>query len=78
LVQVDCLDRAARLFVRLQRRTVALLIEQPSQVRIRNAPAGRLDLRCGPQGPARAVIEYVARPDPRYGTDGDVIAMELQ
>ncbi len=78
LIQVDCLDGAARLFVRLDRRTVALLIGQPSEVRIRNAPAGRLDLRCGPQVSTRAVVEYVARPDPRYGTDGDVIAIQLQ
>jgi tetratricopeptide (TPR) repeat protein len=78
LIQVDCLGHAARLFVRLERRTIALLIGRPSQVRIRNAPTGALDLRCGPQASARAIVEYVPRPDPRYGTDGDVIAIQLQ
>ncbi len=78
LIQVDCLGHVARVFVRLERRTIALLIGRPSQVRIRNTPTGRLDLRCGPQASARAVVEYVPRSDPRYGTDGDLIAIELQ
>lgn len=78
LIRVDCLQEVARLFVRAEKRTVALLVERPSEVRIGRAGEGRLELRCGPQAGTPVVVEYQARPDARYGTDGDAVAIELQ
>ncbi|MCS6953200.1 MAG: tetratricopeptide repeat protein [Bryobacteraceae bacterium] len=78
LVQVDCLERAARVYLRVERRTLALFIRDPSRVRIRSAGAEPVELRCGPHASTRATVEYIERADARYHTDGDVIAMELQ
>lgn len=78
LIHVDCLSDVARLFVRVETRTVALLIRRPSEVRTGRGGQGGLELRCGPQPGTLAVVEYEARPDPRHGTDGDVVAIELQ
>lgn len=77
LVRVDCLNGAARLFLRdTAGKTLNLLVEDPKHVPIDGAST---TLGCGIQQPTRRVtIVFKARRDKQLGTSGDVTAIHFE
>ncbi|HYO80667.1 MAG TPA: tetratricopeptide repeat protein [Bryobacteraceae bacterium] len=78
LVQVDCLRDRARLHVITDSGKVLLLVREPGSVVLRNAGGTWDEFRCG-EVPRRSVeIEYRPHADARYGTAGEVTAIEFR
>ena len=77
LKQVDCLGKQARLVVEGEdRKTVKLLIRDPSQIVIGGSNEAKLG--CGIQKPRRVVVEYFPKADTRLATAGEVATIEFQ
>jgi len=77
LTQVDCLGSEARItVVGDDRKSVKLLIADPAKVAVNGA--GTVDLGCGARKPRRVVVKYFPGDNPRFGTVGDVAAIDFQ
>lgn len=78
LERIDCLGVSARFQVAAGGRRVALHVANPNEVALRNAGGVKFEFACGPQRPRAVVIEYIARPDSRLATAGDVVTIEFK
>ena len=78
LVRIDCLDEAARFWVRADRRTLSLYVRKPGEVLLGNLSSMTFEFRCGPQKPRAITVDYTVRADEKLGTDGDVVALEFR
>jgi Flp pilus assembly protein TadD len=78
LHQIDCLGRSARFYIRSEERTISLYVENPGDVLLRNLSSMTFEFRCGPQKALPVTVEYIAKPDPREGTDGELVAIEFR
>ena len=78
LRRIDCLGQSARFYVGTQRKTLSLLVRNPGDVLLRNLTSMTFEFRCGPQKPLPVLVEYLANPDPKLGTDGEVVAIEFR
>ncbi|MBZ5580734.1 MAG: hypothetical protein LAQ30_00765 [Acidobacteriia bacterium] len=77
LKQVDCIGKQARLVIETDdRKTVRLLVADPSKVAINGA--GDLALGCGAQKARRVRVEYFPKTNARLGTAGEVATIEFQ
>ncbi|HWY46288.1 MAG TPA: hypothetical protein VNX70_02825 [Bryobacteraceae bacterium] len=71
--EIDCGDKVTRFVVDAAGGRLRLAIEDPSRVRMRNAPA---EFVCGPQDANHVVVEYAVSKN--KGTDGVVRGMDFQ
>jgi hypothetical protein len=71
--EIDCGDKVTRFVVDAAGGRLRLAIENPSRVRMRNAPA---EFVCGPQETNHVVVEYAVSKN--KGTDGVVRGMDFQ
>ena len=78
LVQVDCLQSAARLVIRSAGSRTFLLVRDPGAVLMKGAGSRTLELQCGTNTPKRVEVAYQTRHDDTYGTAGDVTAVEFK
>jgi tetratricopeptide (TPR) repeat protein len=78
LMQIDCLGSAARVHVKGEHSTIALYVQDPGQVTLRNLSSVNFEFRCGPQDGRSVVIEYVSKPDAQTATVGVVTAIEFR
>ncbi len=62
LEQIDCLGAGARLLVASGGRRVALVVDKPSEVVLRNSTTVSFEFSCGPQKPRLVSVEYIATP----------------
>ncbi len=77
LRRIECLGERARIYVQTDSETVKLLVREPDDVVLRNLGEIQFEFGCGPQQARPVVIEYLARPDRRMETQGDVLVMEF-
>ena len=78
LKQVDCLGKRFRLVIEDDdRKTVKLLVADPSQVAILGG-AEELKLSCGAQGLRRVKVEYFPKANAKLATMGEVATIEFQ
>ena len=73
LREIDCSEKMTRFVVEAGGKLLRLRVEDPSRVRIRNAPA---DFVCGPQEKTEVTVEYAASQS--KGTDGVVRGMNFR
>ncbi len=78
LTHVDCLAQGARLEVVAGSRKLLLLVKNPNEVVLKNAPSASFQFACGVQKPVRVAVEYIARDDADYQTVGEVTAIEFK
>jgi tetratricopeptide (TPR) repeat protein len=78
LKRIDCLGQAARFLVTAGGRDVALYVARPGEVLLRNSTSVTFEFRCGAQQPRAVAIEYLARPDARLGTEGEITSIEFR
>lgn len=78
LEQIDCLGDSARLLVRVGSLRLPLLVDKPGEVLLKNFSSATFEFRCGAQKPTPVVIEYLGRPEPRFGAAGRVTAIEFR
>jgi len=78
LEQIDCLGVAARFLVRAGNKRVALLVEKPGEVLLKNLTSMTFEFRCGPQKPRPIVVEYQSREDRATATAGVVTSLEFR
>jgi Tfp pilus assembly protein PilF len=78
LIQVDCLREKARLHVVHGAGKLLLLVRDPSAVVLRNAGAVWTEFACGPVARRAVHVEYRRQDDRRYGTAGEVTAIEFR
>lgn len=78
LKRIDCLGQAARFVVTAEGRDVALWVACPGEVLLRNSTSVTFEFRCGAQQPRAVAIEYLARPDARQGTEGEITSIEFR
>jgi tetratricopeptide (TPR) repeat protein len=78
LYQFDCLGSVARLIVTVAGKRLALVIDDPSNVRITGRGNGSLDFSCGRQQPLPVAIEYEDKTDAKLGTAGVIHAIEFK
>jgi tetratricopeptide (TPR) repeat protein len=71
--EIDCGDKVTRFVVDAGGARLRLAIEDPSRVRMRNAPA---EFVCGPQEPNQVLVEYAVSKN--QGMDGAVRGMDFQ
>jgi tetratricopeptide (TPR) repeat protein len=71
--EIDCRDKVTRFVVEAGGTRLRLAIEDPSRVRMRNAPP---EFVCGPQEANQVLVEYAVSKN--KGTDGVVRGMEFQ
>jgi len=71
--EIDCGDKVTRFVVDARGARLRLAIEDPSRVRMRNAPA---EFVCGPQKAAHVLVEYAVSKN--QGMDGVVRGMDFQ
>lgn len=71
--EIDCRDQATRFVVEAAGVRIVLVIEDPSRVRMRNAPA---EFVCGAQEANHVTVEYAASKG--KGMDGLIRGMEFQ
>jgi tetratricopeptide (TPR) repeat protein len=71
--EIDCRDKLPRFIVEAGGVRLKLAIEDPSRVRMRNAPA---EFVCGPQKANHVLVEYAV--STKKGTDGVVRGMDFQ
>ncbi|HEV2689135.1 MAG TPA: hypothetical protein VGV35_11285 [Bryobacteraceae bacterium] len=76
--RLDCLGKQARVVIyAADGKTVQLLVRDPSQIVI--VSGGEKALRCGVQKPARkVVVQYLAKPDAKLKTTGEVTSIEFR
>jgi hypothetical protein len=77
LVRFECRAKQNRLVIRTEDgKTIQLAVRDASQIGI---PEGEKMVPCGEQTPPRrVVVQYVAQPDKRLGTSGDVTIIEFR
>ncbi|MBI4876876.1 MAG: tetratricopeptide repeat protein [Acidobacteria bacterium] len=78
LTRIDCLGQAARLAVASGGREVPLYVARPGEVLLKNLSSLTFEFRCGAQDARPVAVEYLARPDARTATEGDVTAIEFR
>jgi hypothetical protein len=71
--EIDCGDKVTRFVVEAGGARLRLAVEDPSRVRMRNAPA---EFVCGPQEAAHVLVEYAV--STKKGTDGVVRGMDFE
>ena len=71
--EIDCGDKVTRFVVEAGGARLRLAVEDPSRVRMRNAPA---EFVCGQQEATRVLVEYAV--STQKGTDGVVRGMDFQ
>jgi len=71
--EIDCGNKVTRFVVEVAGVRLRLAIEDPSRVRMRNAPP---EFVCGPQTASQVLVEYAVSKN--KGTDGIVRGMEFQ
>jgi hypothetical protein len=71
--EIDCGEKATRFGVDAGEARLRLAIEDPSRVRMRNAPA---EFVCGPQKATHVLVEYAVSKN--QGMDGVVRGMDFQ
>jgi len=76
LQRFDCLGKLSRLVIQTDDgKTTQLAVRDPSKV---GMSGGEKMMACGVQKPARRVsVQYIAQPDKKLGTVGDVTIIEL-
>jgi len=76
--RLDCLGRQARIVIQTaDGKAVQLLVRDPSQIAITGG--GEKALGCGPQKPLRKVsVQYLAKPDAKLHTSGEVTVIEFR
>jgi tetratricopeptide (TPR) repeat protein len=70
--EIDCGDKVTRFVVEAEGARLRLAVEDPSRVRMRNAPA---EFVCGPQEATHVLVEYAVSKE--KGTDGVVRGMDF-
>ncbi|MBI3678880.1 MAG: tetratricopeptide repeat protein [Acidobacteria bacterium] len=78
LERIDCLGASARFHVRSGSTSVALFVENPGEVLLKNLSSATFEFRCGPQKPVAVVVRYTLQPDAKLGTAGVVTAIEFR
>jgi tetratricopeptide (TPR) repeat protein len=79
LVRLDCLATYTAFHVLADGRDVALLVADPSKVARAGAGAASVELACGEwKRPRDVTVEYIARPDARRNTAGEVTRIEFK
>lgn len=78
LRRIDCLGQSARFYVGTEGKTLSLFVRNPGDVLLRNLTSMTFEFRCGPQKPLPVAVEYLAKPDPKLGTDGELVAIEFR
>ncbi|HTA72497.1 MAG TPA: hypothetical protein VK776_29665 [Bryobacteraceae bacterium] len=71
--EIDCGDKVTRFVVDAGGARLRLAIEDPSRVRMRNAPA---EFVCGPQEPHHVLVDYAV--SKKKGTDGTIRGMDFR
>jgi len=71
--EIDCSDKVTRFVVDAGEARLRLAIEDPSRVRMRNAPA---EFVCGPQEPRHVLVDYAV--SKKKGTDGTIRGMDFR
>ncbi|MCS7026059.1 MAG: hypothetical protein NZV14_14745 [Bryobacteraceae bacterium] len=77
LERIDCLGEPARFLIRTGNQTIALLVEKPGEILLKNLSSTTFEFRCGPQKPTPVRIEYRRRPDAKLGVAGIITAIEF-
>jgi tetratricopeptide (TPR) repeat protein len=78
LDRIDCLGATARFVIRSGAKSVALLVEKPGEVLLKNLTSVTFEFRCGPQKPRPVVVEYQTREDRATATAGVVTSLEIR
>lgn len=78
LEQIDCLGRSARFHIKAATRRLALWVDNPGEVLLKNLSSVTFEFRCGPQKPVPVAVEFERRPDTARGTIGVVTAIEFR
>mgnify|MGYP005850584977 CR=1 FL=1 len=78
LENIDCLGPSARLQIRSGDRRLALFVEDPTKVQVKNVSSHTFEFSCGRQQARPVVVEYLAAPDSAHESAGTVTSIELR
>jgi tetratricopeptide (TPR) repeat protein len=78
LERIDCLGPSARFHIRAGGKPVAVFVQNPGEVLLKNLSSMTFEFRCGPQKPVPVVVEYKRQPDAEKGTVGVVTGIEFR
>ena len=78
LTRIDCLGQAARFTVSSGGRETVLYVARPGEILLKNVSSVTFEFRCGPQNGQPVSVEYLAKPDARLGTAGEMTAIEFR
>ena len=77
LQEIECLGEQARVRILVGQTRMALLIRDPSSVRLRNSDQTTVDITCGPQQSTSVIVGFVPNEDAKLKTTGDVVTLEF-
>jgi Flp pilus assembly protein TadD len=77
LQEIECLGEKARVHILVDQKRMALLIRDPSTVRLRNSDETTVDMQCGPQQSTSVIVGFVPKEDAKFASTGDVISLEF-
>lgn len=78
LARIDCLGESARFVIAAGGREVSLFVGRPGEVLLRNLSTVTFEFRCGAQEGRAVAVDYVAKPDARLGTEGEITSIEFR
>jgi hypothetical protein len=77
LQEIECLGEQARIRILVGQMRMALLIRDPSTIRLRNSDETTVDMKCGPQQSTSVIVGFVPKEDAKFASTGDVVSLEF-